>query len=311
LVGREASLGMTNGMSKHVLDRWIMAKLHELVKEVTEGLENYKLAEASRPIGDFITELSQWYVRRIRDRVKDGSDEEKAAALGTLREVLLTLSKLMAPFTPFIAERVWQELEAISYKLKAESIHLQSWPTYHAEHHDHTVLEQMAVARKIVEMGLALRAENKLKVRQPLAALLMNKESMSHELLQMIAEELNVKKVEFAEYQEPGNGWMEKVDGEIKVWLHTTVDEQLKKEGLLREVIRTINQMRKEQKLTIADRVVISYHTDDRELQQVFSEFGEEIQKAVLADQVVAEKVTEVAPLEIEGKTVRLMLSPG
>ena len=139
----------------------------------------------------------------------------------------------------------------------------------------------------------------------------MNKESMSHELLQMIAEELNVKKVEFAEYQEPGNGWMEKVDGEIKVWLHTTVDEQLKKEGLLREVIRTINQMRKEQKLTIADRVVISYHTDDRELQQVFSEFGEEIQKAVLADQVVAEKVTEVAPLEIEGKTVRLMLSPG
>lgn len=290
VIPREAE----ESLSKHALDKWILAKLIVTTKEVTEGMDQYKLVDASRPILEFITELSQWYVRRSRDRFKGGDAEEKTAALATLRHVLLTLSKVMAPFTPFIAEKIYLELEK-----EGISVHLQEWPKSIENHFDNKILEDMILARKIVEMGLSLRNENKLKVRQPLAELKMNHENFSHELIGIIADELNVKKVSFAEAMET-DGWAAKEDGKSKVWLNTVVDEQLKKEGLTREIIRSINQMRKEKELTISDQIKVSYNTESAQISAVFSEFNEQIKIAVLADKIESQEIEQ--NIEIDGQ---------
>ncbi len=273
-----------NLVSDHVLDQWVLAKLNELVKAVTVGMEEYHLASASRPIVEFITELSQWYVRRSRDRFKGSDAEDKAKASATLKMVLLTLSKVMAPFTPFIAEKIYLQLGG-----KLESVHLEIWPDYKEEKYHSTVLEHMDKARQFVEMGLALRNENKLKVRQPLAELRMNYEHFSAQLLEMMADELNVKKVGYAEAVVDG-GWVAKEDGKNKVWLNTVVDEQLKKEGLAREIIRTINQMRKEQGLTINDEVEVKYFSSDISVLSAFRDCADEIQKSVLATALIFEE---------------------
>jgi isoleucyl-tRNA synthetase len=117
--------------SSNVLDQWILAKLKVLVNQVTENMESYKLAEAARPIVDFITELSQWYIRRSRERLKNGDDQEKKCALFTLKKVLLTLSKVMAPFTPFLAEKIYQNIKQDEDRAKGGyhmSVHLEHWP---------------------------------------------------------------------------------------------------------------------------------------------------------------------------------------
>ncbi len=297
--------GMTKH-SKHILDRWIMAKLHELVKTVTEEMDKYNTVKAGRPIKDFIDDLSTWYLRRSRDRFKGSDELDKQHALHTLREVLLALSKLMAPFTPFIAEKIYQSLHSYSPTALQPSVHLEDWPQYHEEHHVQGVLDEMSGVRKMVELGLALRAENKIKVRQPLYQLTVNNEHLSHELKSIIADELNVKQVDFAEFVEENPDWVSKEDGKPKVWLNIKLDEQLKKEGLLREVIRTINQLRKEMKLTIQDQVVILYSTNDAELQQVFTQFAEEVKRSVLASDLVASKDIAKVEIEIDKKSLKL-----
>ncbi len=281
--------------SAHVLDRWIMAMLHETVREVTENMEAYRLAEAARPLLAFVTELSQWYVRRSRERVKGTDELDKHHALYTLREVLIVVSKLIAPFTPFIAEKIYQELRFDEVGGKGwakESVHLEHWPALHDEHHDQGVLQEMLVARKIVELGLALRAETGLKVRQPLNTLAINNEHLSKELHIMIAEELNVKTIDVCEVV-TGDNWKLREDGDVKVWLDTAIDEALKKEGVARDIIRAINQLRKEKGFTIEDRIAVRYTTSNDELAKVVVDCGEQIKDAVLADTLEAGSADE------------------
>ncbi|MBT3817237.1 MAG: isoleucine--tRNA ligase [Candidatus Magasanikbacteria bacterium] len=264
--------------SEHVLDRWILAKLHNLVEEVTVNMKEYKLAEASRPILDFVTELSQWYVRRSRDRFKSGNEEEKMAALATLKEVLLTLSKVMAPFTPFISEHVFGGVTGNAKK----SVHLEMWPEVKAELKSEETLASMEVVRKLVELGLSLRKESGIRVRQPLLAFSMNKE-LEDGYKQIIAEEMNVKElVTF----DASTDWIKKEDKELKVALNIEITEELKKEGLFREVVRAINQKRKEAKMTREYSVSVLYQTDDELLKSVFVDFESELKKAVLASSV-------------------------
>ena len=288
--------------SENVLDKWILAKLQVLVKDVTKGMEAYKLVDASRPIVDFVTELSQWYVRRSRDRFKGEDEKDKQFALATLYEVLLTLSKVMAPFTPFMAEKIYLVLKG-----EKESVHLEDWPKVNKKLTNEKVLEQMSMARKIVEMGLALRAEKSIKVRQPLNKLLVN-EKLSAEFLEIISEELNIKKSEVESKKMPDN-FILKEDGKLKVGLDTVITDELKSEGLLREIVRTINQIRKEQKLTIADRVVVRYSTDDAPLRFVFEKYAEEIKKAVLAyavDEGEAEQEIEIEGIKLKIGVLRM-----
>ncbi|MEK9182986.1 MAG: isoleucine--tRNA ligase, partial [Patescibacteria group bacterium] len=275
--------------SDNVLDKWILAKLNLLVKEVTAQMDNYNTVKASRPIKDFIDDLSTWYLRRSRDRFKGDDEADKQAALTTLREVLMTLSKVMAPFTPFIAEKIYMAVNG-----KKESVHLEDWPKAEDKLIDEKVLGEMAMARKIVEMGLAMRAEKAVKVRQPLARLQVSGGELSEALQQIVADELNVKKVE-----------MNKKGSELKVQLDVEITPELKKEGLAREIIRVINQKRKESGLTIQDKVVVKYQADDKLLREVFAEFGEEIKKSVLAKKLEEGDGEETI---VDGKKIKIKI---
>lgn len=272
----------TQNDSKNVLDKWILAKLNLLIKDVAAGMENYELVAASRPVGEFVTELSQWYVRRSRERFKGDDEKDKQAAVATLREVLFTLSKVMAPFTPFIAEKIYLELGG-----EKESVHLEEWPQADKKMIGEKILTQMNLARKIVEMGLALRSETGIKVKQPLAKLTINSKRLDAELLAIIADELNVKEVVAGGVKE-SEAMKVKQDGELSVGLDIVITPALKKEGAAREIVRAINQIRKDQKLTVSDRVKVVYQTDSVFLKEVMKELGAEIKKSVLADELRA-----------------------
>jgi isoleucyl-tRNA synthetase len=282
--------------SNHILDRWILAKLQELVREVTEGMNAYKLAEASRPIELFIAELSQWYVRRSRDRFKGSDEQDKEAAIATLREVLLTLAKVMAPFTPFIAEKIYRDMGG-----DMESVHLETWPEANKNWEDRAVLEKMTVARNIVEIGLALRAEAGIKIRQVLGEVVVEKILVDSEIKNIICDELNVK--EIVDAAGKGDFWKGRDGDKFAVLLNTEITEALKKEGMVREIVRAINQLRKDMGLTIRDRVAITYATQDDLLRSAFSDYEQEIMKAVLADSV---RIGAGKAMEIDGRGVEI-----
>ncbi|MEK7084526.1 MAG: class I tRNA ligase family protein, partial [Patescibacteria group bacterium] len=261
--------------SDNVLDKWILTKLHLLVQEVTENMDAYNTVKAGRPIKEFIDELSTWYVRRSRDRFKEeGVDRDMASA--TLHDVLLTLSKVMAPFTPFIAEKIYQEVGH-----EKESVHLEDWPDVDKKLIDQDVLAVMHLARSFVTVALMQRAQHGIKVRQPLSKL-----SIKHsanpllywdQVKGIIADEVNVKEVILdPTMTQDGPG----------ILLDVTITPELKKEGLLREITRAINQMRKNKKLTVSDTITITYRTEDSLLQEVLAEYGAELKKQVLAQEI-------------------------
>ena len=281
--------------SKNVLDKWILAKLNELIRVVTAGMDTYRLSQASRPILDFVTEMSQWYVRRSRDRFKGSDEEDKKAALWTTYYVLTTLAKVIAPVTPFIAEKIYLTLGG-----EKESVHLEDWPE--AEKVNEEVLKEMATARKIVELGLALRAEKGLKVRQPLSKVAIN-QKVGEKLLIVIAEELNVKSAEFD--KKFAHAENVKEYGEVKVWLDTEITDELKKEGAVREIVRTINQMRKDQKLTVSDKIIVVYDTQSKKLEQILSEYEDKLRQSVLAEKF--EKRANLSKeVDIDGEKIQL-----
>lgn len=266
---------------KNILDKWIIARLDELTEQVTKGLDGYELDRAIRPFASFIDDLSTWYLRRSRDRFKGDDAIDRDAALHTTRFVLYTLSLLLAPFTPFYAEDLYQKLTGIEYGDKyaeagakgfRESVHLESWPEierssvlrfrekiFGKSHSRARVLESMATARQIVETGLALRSKAAIKVRQPLAGatyeFTKKRNALTAQHEQMIADELNVKKVSIA--KDKGG---EELDG-IKFVLDTHITKELEEEGLMRDVVRAIQEARKEANLSPSD--VISIHIED------------------------------------------------
>lgn len=264
----------------NVLDQWLASKLNLLIKEVTECLAKYDIFTSARKIAEFIEELSTWYLRRSRERFKGENEEDKKQAIFSLGKVLFELAKVLAPYAPFAAEFLYQELGKKCGTLK-ESVHLETWPEAQENLIAQSVLDYMALTRKIVEIGLAKRAEAGIKVRQPLAKLKVKsqKSKLNDEYLNLIKDELNVKEVQ----QEMG-------EGELTVELDLEISEELKAEGMLRELVRAINNKRKEMGLTINDRVFLQYETESEILKNVFEKYGFELQKSVLADSF--EKVT-------------------
>ena len=259
--------------TRNVLDKWILAKLNLLVKEVTEQMDNYNTVKATRPLKDFIDELSTWYLRRSRDRFKGDDEEDKKAALATMHQVLLTLSKLLAPFTPFIAEKLYQDLG----KPEEESVHLCNWPEADEKRIDEKLISEMNLVRQIVEAGLAARAEAGIKIRQPLASYSTSlTKKLDKELVKLVLDELNIKELKFG-----------------KDKLETELTPELKQEGLYRELVRHINSLRKQAGLTIKDRVEIYYETPNEDLKKIIEESKENLMKDTLTTNV-SEGKTEV-----------------
>ncbi len=265
--------------SNNVLDKWILAKLQVLVGDVTKGMETYHLVNASRPLVEFVTELSQWYVRRSRDRFKEENETDRQEATATLHQVLLTLAKVLAPFTPFIAEKIWLEFSS-----KKSSVHLEAWPEVDGELVDEKVLTDMALVRKVVELGLAARAEAGIKVKQPLQYIRYQADQLSEQFERIIADELNVKEVKHTLNVREETDRLVKEDVNVRIGLNTVISQELRDEGIAREFIRLINQKRKELNLTFNDQAAVSYRTDSTELQQAIVNNGSEISRKTLAE---------------------------
>ncbi|MDP3764445.1 MAG: class I tRNA ligase family protein [bacterium] len=246
-----------------ILDKWVLIKTEMLEFEVNKFLESYDITSASRAIEAFIDELSNWYIRRSRRKFqKQNIDAEKLSAQNTLTEVLKRVSVVMGPFAPFISEWLYQELRGLTQgsarisadknrRLSAfgESVHLEKWPnTKTVKASD--ITKVMDRAREIVALGLAERAQAGLRVRQPLNALYVSPAdyNLIGDVLYIVAEELNVKKVLSDRKIEKNN-----------VNLDTELTAELKEEGMVREMIRNINEMRKEAKLTPEDKIILHY----------------------------------------------------
>ena len=226
---------------RHVLDRWLLSKLSGLVGAVTGGLDTYDAVEPARRIQRFVDDLSNWYIRRSRRRFwKSQSDRDKLAAYQTLYEALTALSRLMAPFAPFVADAMYRNLT------DGVSVHLADFPEP-APVQDPQVETDMARARQAVEAGLAARDAARLKVRQPLAGIALPGDPLPEDIAAIVRDELNVKTLTF---------------GALEVQLDTVITEELKLEGLAREVVRAIQDRRKKIGLNVEDRIDTRYESD-------------------------------------------------
>ena len=268
--------GITN-----VLDIWIIARLDQLIMDVTDAMDRYDLPKATRPIEAFISDLSTWYLRRSRDRFKGDDQADKDAALNTTAFVLAELSKVMAPFMPFISEQIWQKVTGNNFKNEDRSVHLEEWPhPYDRESGSENVIAEMADVRKIVEMGLSERDKAGIKVRQPLASLKVRRQKaegrIKEEYLKLIKDEINIKNIEI----ELGNG-------ELVLELDTAITPGLEREGIRRELVRLINALRKEAGLTISDRIIISLESDSTLIRESIEEDDASVLRDTLADAFV------------------------
>lgn len=159
------------------LDKWILAELHKTLANVDEGLRAYAIDTAIKSGTDFIEKLSNRYLRRSRRRFREnGLSADKISAYATIYEVLTTYLKMMAPFTPFVTEHIWIQLQEFSDK-KSESIHLQSWPFASVHYIDEQLMQEIALVRKTIKLALFIRSKNKIAVKQPLQRLELNIEN--------------------------------------------------------------------------------------------------------------------------------------
>ena len=285
------------------LDIWIVSRLHQLITEVERGLNNYNLQDATKPILPFLDDASNWYVRRSRRRFwKSEDDGDKNDAYRTLHYVLVRLSYMLAPFTPFLAEELYHNLTGDN-----ESIHLKDWLP--AGEIDNSMLRDMNALRTAVNDGLSKRASEGIKVRQPLASVkLINTISqdtpaeVAQFLIDIAKDELNVKSVEIVADSESESA-------QPSVVYDLTITPELKREGLMREIVRHVQSARKQAGLQIDDRIVLSISSDDSEISQAVDAFADVIKSETLAvelNSVVDE--SEKYDAKIEGKLVEISL---
>jgi isoleucyl-tRNA synthetase len=336
-----------------LLDRWLLSELHACVRDVTASLEAFDSAAAGRRLASLIDDLSNWYVRRSRRRFWEGPvSPDGAAAFATLHEVLVVLTKLMAPITPFLADYVWGVLRPGD---EAESVHLSSWPVHDVSLIDDSLSEQMALARRLVELGRSARSAASVRTRQPLSRALVGAagfSSLPAALRDLVAEELNVHALEpldaavgsLVSYtvnpqfrslgrrfgastpavaaairamdpaalaqavasgsasvsvpslgtvdlsaddvivtQTPLEGWGVATAGGETVALDLAVTPALRAEGWAREVVRLVQEARKNDGLDVTDRIVLRWSASDPDLAAALAEHQEMIAGEVLA----------------------------
>ncbi len=266
------------------LDAWIVARLYQLRDEITDGMEKYNLPLATGGILPFVDDLSNWFVRRSRRRFwKSESGSDKAEAYETLHYVLSYLALIMAPFTPFLAEELWQNM------MGGESVHLQDWPA--AGKIDKDAINKMADCRAIITDGLAIRMDRndefgQIKVRQPLASLTYGGEKLDEFYEQIIAEEVNVKKVEHGK----------------ALALDKKLTEELREEGFVRELIRFVQSARKKAELNVDDRIKLSVSCEVPEA------YVETLKNEVLAVELTTDNYAYDEIVKVDGQNVTISL---
>ncbi|HEY5640357.1 MAG TPA: class I tRNA ligase family protein, partial [Dehalococcoidia bacterium] len=312
------------------LDRWVLSELNALVKKVTDGLDEYDPTTPGRAIQDFVEDLSNWYVRRSRRRFWRGElDDDKVAAYQTLYTCLVTVSKLLAPFAPFVSEAVYRNLVRTVDGDAPESVHLSDWPEAESGLVDQALMDETRIVMRVVSLGRAARQKSQMKVRQPLASATAfvqttaQKEPLSL-LAAQVTEELNVKELrikalseEFTDtYTRPddvlavaGEGHvLAEDDAGYAVAVDTRLTPELADEGVARELVHRFQNLRKAAGLEISDRIV-AYHSDSERVAAVLAGHRDYVRAETLADELVAGDPPEGATAEqvkIEGAEVTL-----
>lgn len=259
--------GHWEGELKNPLDRWIIARLHELKRDVTVGMEEYNIPKALSGVLPFVDDLSNWFVRRSRRRFwKSEDDNDKKEAYWTLWKVLSKLAQVLAPFTPFLAEELWQNL--VGGGDPEKSVHLTNWTE--AGEVDEKILEEMKRVREVINEGLMLRMrksenEEQVKVRQPLAKLVYVGEALPEWGIEIVKDEVNVKAVEQGK----------------EAWIDKKITEELAREGWTRELVRAVQSARKKAGLVVDDRIRLSVDAE------VPEEWREMLMNEVLAEELV------------------------
>jgi len=272
------------------LDRWIISELNQLILDVDSALDGYNPTEAGRKIESFVDDLSNWYVRRSRRRFwKSENDADKLAAYHTLYHCLVTLAKLLAPFTPFLAEELYQNLVRSVSPEAPDSVHLVDFPVADKSKIDKQLSTETRLVMKVSSLGRAARSQAGIKVRQPLANVMVrvasSREQKSLEKLEpQILEEINVKKLAIvisnSELDKPGYKFSR--EGAYAVAIPTEISPELQAEGMAREIVHRLQTMRRSAGFDIADHIV-AYYQSDPYMKQVMGDFGDYIKQETLS----------------------------
>ncbi len=274
---------VTMPRSAHVLDRWLFSRYNQLLADVTKAMDSYQLAVAARPLKAFVDDLSTWWLRRSRERFKSEQEYERLDALRTLKEILEEFSKVIAPFMPFIAERIYLDIGG-----QKSSVHLELWPKVQDRYINEKLMQDMSWVRQMVSKGQEARNVSKIPVRQALAKVTLFVRSSEElprlvhqaDLLSLVRDELNVEAVVLAQASADAT--------EDMVELDTVITPELRKKGLRRELVRQLMAYRKELRLSPSDIVRFGYETQNEELKQLIQESASEIAKDVRASEFVS-----------------------
>jgi isoleucyl-tRNA synthetase len=275
------------------LDKWVLSRLHQLQAHVSEYMEKYDIPGALEPVLPFLDDASNWYVRRSRRRFwKSGDDVDKDDAYKTLHYVLVHLSLVLAPFVPFLAEELCQKLTGGAL---GESVHLMDWPKLGLI--DEVVLREMDDIREVINQGLSQRAANRMKVRQPLQSVSVPSELRHEAYDDIVLEELNVKAITTGAEQ-------------TGVVLDMEITPELKREGLMREIIRQVQAARKTAGLNVDDRIVLEITSEDEEVRLTLDEHATTVKAETLAKTLNESRPGQYsADVKIDGFIVRVALA--
>ncbi len=308
------------------LDKWLLSELSLLVTDVDRGLEEYNPTDAGRRIQDFVDRLSNWYVRRSRRRFwRSEGDSDKLSAYATLYTCLSTLCKLMAPFTPFIADEMYQNLVRSVDPDAPESVHLAAFPQASPESVDQDLMDATRLAMRVSSMGRGARSRAGIKVRQPLSSVVVKpgragEERWLPKVETQILDELNVKELRYGDAALANDihqkallavgdsqgsptasqveaivqvdGYWAALEGGYMVAIYTHVTPELASEGLARELVHRIQNLRRSAGLDITDRIVAYYQGPDR-IRDMLESYGDYVREETLADRLVEGEPTE------------------
>jgi isoleucyl-tRNA synthetase len=312
--------------STNVLDQWILTRLNQAIEDVTKAADAYKLAHAINPIFALIDDMSNWYIRRSRRRFwKSEDDRDKQMAYETLWFVLLRTSQLLAPWAPFLSDHIWRQL--VTGTDLPTSVHLSDWPTSEVVAEGNQSLVDMAYVRGAVALGLSKRAEGNIKVRQPLNTITilnaLKDDSNLSAYTEVIQEELNVKNVivkragdiDSAERQKvlQDPGYASQDGGSVEIVLDLAITDELKREGLMREVVRHVQSARKSAGLNVEDRIQLTLASEDQVLRDAIEEHRDTIAAETLATQLslqthLPEGQTGLSTVSIEGAQLAIAI---
>ena len=286
--------GAKGVLSHSELDHWIISELNQLVADVDGGLENYDPSGAGRKIEAFVYDLSNWYVRRSRRRFwKSENDADKLAAYTTLYQCLVTVSKLLAPFTPFVAEEMYRNLVYSVFPDQPESVHLADFPAADTDKIDQHLAADVRLIMRVSSLGRAARSEAGIKVRQPLSRLIIKvaserqKRALKH-LAPQVMEEVNVKALDVVDDMPviKHKEWPLASEGDVMVMLDIDITPELAAEGMAREIVRRLQMMRRSAGFEIADHIATCYQGDEY-INKVVADFTDYIKQETLSERLV------------------------